>query len=402
MTRSVVKKRLPYILLAAALLMSVGIMLYKTLAHSGEVIDSVGYRTLNESVKGDAHIFTHCIPVEKDSVSVSVPTVTDGTYVHSGDEISKLYSGEEKSLDIVRDAKEALYIFGASDMGEENFTVSDIDTAISEITQEIHSDREQDRISDVYKKQQRLHMFLNRREIITGKKENYDSEIKHLREKIESITAVSDLNPRTVSAPADGYFFSECDGREILLAPSLLESMTFEQYRKLTDTEYSADSAKYAGKIITENTWYFSLGAEIGKGEKFKENTVYKAITDYGSICLDVTFCKMIPSPDGEECVLIFSCSTVNSDSVFSAVRQIEVVLGEVSGVSVAESAIHFVDGVQGVYAVRDSVLEFVPVKILGTSDGYHVVEPVDGHSLETYDKVVTSGKDLYVGKTVE
>jgi len=78
------------------------------------------------------------------------------------------------------------------------------------------------------------------------------------------------------------------------------------------------------------------------------------------------------------------------------------IVLETYSGLQVNSKAVRFVDGKKGVYVLSGSVITFVPIEVIYSTDNYCIceVQPT-GLRLRLYDEVILKGKNLYDGKVI-
>ena len=83
-----------------------------------------------------------------------------------------------------------------------------------------------------------------------------------------------------------------------------------------------------------------------------------------------------------------------------SAVR---IELGSYKGLKIPYKALRFQDGVQGVYVVKNQILEFKKVEIVYESVGFFVsrIDSNDEERVQLYDDIVTEGTDLYEGRAI-
>jgi len=78
------------------------------------------------------------------------------------------------------------------------------------------------------------------------------------------------------------------------------------------------------------------------------------------------------------------------------------IVLKAYSGLQVNSKAVRFVDKQMGVYVLSGSVINFVPVKVVYSTDSYYICEAgTTGVRLKLYDEVIIKGKNLYDGKVI-
>ena len=98
----------------------------------------------------------------------------------------------------------------------------------------------------------------------------------------------------------------------------------------------------------------------------------------------------------------------IPSDFDYTRVQKIKVIKSSVDGVSFPRSALRMVDGEQGVYVVSGNSVGFRKVDIIESTDSHYISrEPDAGQEdrklyLSKFDRVITEGKGLYVGKILD
>jgi hypothetical protein len=108
-------------------------------------------------------------------------------------------------------------------------------------------------------------------------------------------------------------------------------------------------------------------------------------------------------SEKGEDAVIIFSCSEMNSELATMRTANVKLIKNEVNGIKVSSKAIRVKDGVTGVYVVSGLEAKFVTVDILYSEEDYKICELNTSKSskLRLYDRIIVKGKNLYDGKII-
>jgi hypothetical protein len=156
------------------------------------------------------------------------------------------------------------------------------------------------------------------------------------------------------------------------------------------------------GKLVYGNRWYLAIGFEASAAELFEETTSYDVIfpeSESRSLTMRCTRC--IARTDGGVIVVLAS-DEVPSEFDFRRVQKVRIEVGAHTGYSIPETALHTVNGVDGVYILKDSTVYFRRVEILYRGDGYCIVAEQGDRGddyLALYDILVISGENLYDGR---
>ena len=112
--------------------------------------------------------------------------------------------------------------------------------------------------------------------------------------------------------------------------------------------------------------------------------------------------CTQVTKGEDGRIVAVFSADEVPSDFTYLRRQRVEITVGTLTGYYIPQTALHTVNGVDGVYVFEESTVYFRRVEILWRGDGYCIAS-ADGDLGEGYlalhDILVTSGKDLYEGR---
>ena len=112
---------------------------------------------------------------------------------------------------------------------------------------------------------------------------------------------------------------------------------------------------------------------------------------------------KLIPAEDGA--IAVFTSNEVLSDFVYLRKQTAEITVDTLTGYDVPENAIYKVNGVEGVYVLRDGVARFCRIEVIARKEGYYIIAEQGDRGEDypgLYDILITSGKDLYDGKVYQ
>ncbi len=227
-----------------------------------------------------------------------------------------------------------------------------------------------------------------------------------LSARLSELTAEKDAlltgNYSTVTNErASGVFYdaASIDGYETLFTPSALETLTPSALDALANQEPTTLSSGMAvGKVAYGYAWYLALTVDASLAESFAIGNSYEiTLPENGSRTLTVTLERK--TTEGDRTLLVLRSDRAPEDMVYYRRQTVHISLGETTGFYLPDSALHTVDGVEGVYVLQDSILHFRRVDILYRGDGYCVASMEEGTELSLNDILVTSGKNLYDGK---
>ena len=123
---------------------------------------------------------------------------------------------------------------------------------------------------------------------------------------------------------------------------------------------------------------------------------------------LDGILENKIVQTDSDRVILIFRIEEVPSGFDYTRCQSIKIILETKSGISFPSSALRMLDGQQGVYVVAGNVVKFKLVDIIDSTGSKFMSKEPDENTenatsyLTKYDRVITEGKDLYVGKILD
>ena len=270
-----------------------------------------------------------------------------------------------------------------------------------------------------------LLVLLNRKNLVFSSEHGYTAQLDAL--KAEKATLSSRLTGERgrVYAPYAGYFYSSCDGGESLYTLKNLEAITPTALDTLIASRAeSVDGRTAVGKISASRKWYLVVETETSSLAEYYVGKEYELeFTDCGGLELDMLLQRTVE--EGERALLVFESDKLPEDLDMVRMHNVSIKLKTYSGIRVPVSAIRFVDGREGVYAMFGNTVLFRVIDVIGTVDGYAYVsengEPVtvmaeakdkDGNvyekevvlfgALRLYDSIITSGTGLYHGMIID
>ncbi len=331
--------------------------------------------------------------------------LSDGERVAKGGVIARFYDSEAASLATTRIAELTAQIADIEEIQSYNdLSAADIDLLNARVDAALHTllfTCSAGDFRNAAEAEESLRGLLNRRQIVTGEAENFNTLLSQLQTELAEQRKLA-ANPRgQITSDRTGYFVSLVDGYEQTLTPAGLSKLTPAQ---LDAVKPQTDAGQGIGKIVSDYTWYiaaavpFSDSLQMHTGDALTLKTALKS-----SPTLSVRVEAVNVSDDADRAVVVFSCQEMNSELATLRSGPMTIVLREYEGLRVSSAALRVLDGKTGVYVVSGTQVKFVPVEVLYSTGGYILCSDEDksGSGLRLYDEVVEKGKGLYDGKII-
>jgi hypothetical protein len=191
-------------------------------------------------------------------------------------------------------------------------------------------------------------VLMNKRQLITGVIDNFNGVINTLanrKEYLESRAASNAIDfSRNIYAHRSGVFYRRVDGYERDFTGDAVRTMDLAGFREITSREQDNYILNRAiGKVAYDYRWYFV--AETNRREladiKLVQGQRYNIIcTSSPGRVIPFVFRSQISEPNAEEVLLIFETTIIPADFYFLRAQTVQVVLDEVSGIRVPDSAL--------------------------------------------------------------
>ena len=282
---------------------------------------------------------------------------------------------------------------------------------------------ENGKFKDAGKNKNDFLILLNKRQLITGeisagKFESIISAAKDDKMSLETQSAASGAGAADVHANKSGIFYHRFDGYENYFTADAAKSLDFEKFGELMRKEADYNIiANALGKVAYDFSWYVVCQTQKNTNISFAAGKKYDIIYPFSSNkSVESVLYKQVESAGSDDMILIFEISEIPVDFDFSRKQTIQVVFNEVSGLKVPEEAMRVAereDGsrAEGVYVKKGSSVvfrELPPEERLAKFDGYYLyLAPAKrpengGGTLQLYEDIIVSGRNLYEGKSID
>ena len=244
--------------------------------------------------------------------------------------------------------------------------------------------------------------MLNRHAALIGKGESAPMLLEELRAQRERL--LEGESTTVYNETSSGYFYSRSfvDGLEQSFTAEVAKGLTVKEFEQLKMSEPPSSSGYTVGKMAYGSRWYLAVGfSESAKG-LFEEGSEYEFVFTEDArkeLTLD---CVRVAEDSGGGLVAVFSSDEVPADMRFLRKQTVEITVDTCTGYYVPETALHTVNGAEGVYIFKDSAVYFRRVQVLYRGDGYIIAAENDEQGedyLNLFDIMVTYGEDLYEGR---
>lgn len=292
-----------------------------------------------------------------------------------------------------------------------------LDVQINSLAQYVNEDD----LSKVSEIKSNITYLMNKRLIAMRKVEDYQSRIDKLTKEKESLENSYNELPSKITAPTSGYYVNSLDGYEDLLNTSMLPELTAEKLESIMNKDVTVPENS-AGKLITDFSWYLACPVSKKAAEDYLAvDSVYTLILPYsetGSIKGTLVY---LNEGEGDELLAVFKCYSLLSELCTMRSQPVKIQIRSYTGFNVKKSALHVYheeveitdeDGkVTGhkeirypcVYVIVGNQVVARKVNVVYNGDKFAICSSQNSGSgyLALYDKVITEGKSLYVGKII-
>ena len=297
-----------------------------------------------------------------------------------------------------------LSILAESGSVSENSTRA-VDAEINRLYYAVRQKAEDGDYGGISIKLRRLLINMNRREIITNNRVNFNEETAALKARRDAIVRSSGTPLETVYTPVSGYFIYDVDGYENVMTGKALKNVTYEGLRSLLGSSAEApDAASYGyavGKIATSTEWYLCAELDAKTAMKLEEGRDYQVSFSLSpDTDITLTLEKILTGADGS--VIIMSSTQQPGDFISARKQTVAIKTDVTAGLRVPVSAVRVNEnGEQGVYILKNNRTTFRLIDIIESIEGYYIVReyaPEDEKysvSLHRYDTMIVRGKNL-------
>ena len=383
------------------------------------VFSETVYRTL--SGKGIAIRNEEIIP--KSSAGAQRFLHDDGTRVGVGQPVIEYYTGDVKNRNIqnIRDYEQEIAMLEeAQNKNLNNFsTAPTISRDIREQLSNLALASARGKCDDLETIRSELTLLVNRRQIATGKAENYQERIGGLKSEVESLKSSSSMeNIKQELAPMSGYFAKGKDGFENLNPEDML-NMTVDDFdRYINNTEPKNDFE--CGRIVKDSKWYFAVNMPQHEIEWVKRGQTATLSFNHLNHKVPVKVSALVIENNNPMATVVFISDYLSEEVVNVRQANVTVSFAQFTGLKINSYAIRFQKDengqmmkdengelIRGVYVLDNYVATF---KTLDPTyeEASFVLSKIshDGtnkeNQVELFDQVIVQGSDIYDGKIIQ
>lgn len=331
--------------------------------------------------------------------------VDEGEKISKGGTIAEIYSSSEiaeayEQIEKLSDEVEILNsINSVSDPSSVDLTT--LSNRIKRSYIDFLSYKDSGKYSDLDVYESELLMQLNKKQILTGEVSGFDELLNSLNAEITSLKNGLQAPLSKVTAPVSGFFIHQSDGLERILTFESLENIDESIFEKISN----ANPVNAFGKIVSSQNFYIISQMNNDDYLNFSVGDSLSLRTPFvGSEKLKATVHSVNVSKDKNSAIVVLACQTMNSQ--FATVRSapLTIVTEEYEGIKVSNRAVHYSEGVPGVYVVIGTIVKFKPIEIVYRTETFtlcKISEDGSNKSIVLYDEVIEKGKNLYDGKFI-
>lgn len=247
--------------------------------------------------------------------------------------------------------------------------------------------------------------LLNRYASLTNPENGIEETLAELKAERALLLTGTPLTQKSNKASCYYYSRDYIDGYETIFTPEALNALDESSFSALSSAEPSVPADGFpVGKTVFGYEWSLAIrfdatdSAYLTAGESYSVSFP----ENHGRV-LTFVCSKLIPAEDGA--IAIFTSNEVLSDFVYLRKQTAEITVDTLTGYDVPENAIYKVNGVEGVYVLRDGVARFCRIEVIARKEGYYIIAEQGDRGEDypaLYDILITSGKDLYDGKVYQ
>lgn len=378
----------------------------------GEEISTfaAGVTTETESLSGMGYVFRDETVLRSSNEGVVDYLCDDGTKVRQGDSLAVVYgTGTQGDRRRIEALDEKIDILSRSEGA--NATNTDIAQLQKEINDDYYilvrmlaggeTGGLSEQIADLLVGMDRLSVITEEDSAVTGTLE----ELKSLKNEMISSAGASVEEFSSES----GYFYTSADGYEDVFTMDALENLTVSSFTSLISQRRALSSAegKAYGRLAKSSEWGFVMEVPKREAKAFAEGESYSLefLENHG-IGLPMTLDRIIDASSRSSVLLVFKCDRLPDGFDFTRCQSVRIDLSSVSGIYVPMRAVYELDGYEGVYILKGSVVHFRYIDVVYEGSDYYLVSEEgidDGYPyLAPNDLVILNGTNMFEGRILD
>lgn len=362
-----------------------------SVAYTGQVTDSL-------SVTG--WVVRQETPLP-DTSGTLLRQVQEGEKVHAGQTVAMAYASKS-ALEVVSRLEDTELKLQQLQFARSSFLDSDaalkVDSDISDSILRLHIVTADGDYATATQEMSAMKTAVLKRSYSYESLEQIDQAIAQTRSDISSLQ--NQLSGATsVKTAVAGVYSGSTDGSEEALTPDFLTDVTPARLDALS----TGSAVKSAGKIITDNTWYFAANIPAQQARELQVGQEVTLRLSKGLQQDTPAYVQSISAEEDGQVAVVLSCTRYISQVTLLRHQQGEILLREYKGLRVPSAALRMdEDGSLQLFCRLGAYVYSKPVDLVYRGDGFCLVRSAQGAAderiLRQGDLVISTARALTDG----
>lgn len=362
-----------------------------SVAYTGQVTDSL-------SVTG--WVVRQETPLP-DTSGTLLRQVQEGEKVHAGQTVAMAYASKS-ALEVVSRLEDTELKLQQLQFARSSFLDSDaalkVDSDISDSILRLHIATADGDYATATQEMSSMKTAVLKRSYSYESLEQIDQAIAQTRSDISSLQ--NQLSGATsVKTAVAGVYSGSTDGSEETLTPDFLTDVTPARLDALS----TGSAVKSAGKIITDNTWYFAANIPAQQARELQVGQEVTLRLSKGLQQDTPAYVQSISAEEDGQVAVVLSCTRYISQVTLLRHQQGEILLREYKGLRVPSAALRMdEDGSLQLFCRLGAYVYSKPVDLVYRGDGFCLVRSAQGAAderiLRQGDLVISTARALTDG----
>lgn len=362
-----------------------------SVAYTGQVTDSL-------SVTG--WVVRQETPLP-DTSGTLLRQVQEGEKVHAGQTVAMAYASKS-ALEVVSRLEDAELKLQQLQFARSSFLDSDaalkVDSDISDSILRLHIATADGDYATATQEMSAMKTAVLKRSYSYESLEQIDQAIAQTRSDISSLQ--NQLSgAASVKTAVAGIYSGSTDGSEETLTPDFLTDVTPARLDALS----TGSAVKSAGKIITDNTWYFAANIPAQQARELQVGQEVTLRLSKGLQQDTPAYVQSISTEEDGQVAVVLSCTRYISQVTLLRHQQGEILLREYKGLRVPSAALRMdEDGSLQLFCRLGAYVYSKPVDLVYRGDGFCLVRSAQGAAdariLRQGDLVISTARALTDG----
>lgn len=327
--------------------------------------------------------------------------VQEGEKVHAGQTVAMAYASKS-ALEVVSRLEDTELKLQQLQFARSSFLDSDaalkVDSDISDSILRLHIATADGDYATATQEMSAMKTAVLKRSYSYESLEQIDQAIAQTRSDISSLQ--NQLSGATsVKTAVAGVYSGSTDGSEEALTPDFLTDVTPAQLDALS----TGSAVKSAGKIITDNTWYFAANIPAQQARELQVGQEVTLRLSKGLQQDTPAYVQSISAEEDGQVAVVLSCTRYISQVTLLRHQQGEILLREYKGLRVPSAALRMdEEGSLQLFCRLGAYVYSKPVDLVYRGDGFCLVRSAQGAAderiLRQGDLVISTARALTDG----